>query len=96
MQGEFTTYTVTLARTGSQQIITAKCWRDALRIVGQPDACLVEHTGERACRISFDPESPQIIDVRTRSNNRSERVHWGLANVVNFLDMAAKGQEAES
>ncbi|WP_110647544.1 hypothetical protein [Salinicola peritrichatus] len=96
MHSKSTTHTVTLARTGTQQEVTAETWRDALRVVGQPDACVVEHTGERSCRISFDPEDPQILEVRTRDGELSEVVRWGLDNVVHHLDMAISLQEVRA
>lgn len=95
MQRESTIYTVTLARSGLQQTVTAESWRDALRVVGEPDACLVEPMGERGCRISFDPEEPQILEVQTRSGELPEVVSWGLANIVHRLDMAVAAQEVQ-
>lgn len=83
MQHELTTHAVYFARTGERQEIGASSWRDALRLTGRPDACIIERLADREFEATFDPDAPTIIEFRARYATEAEMLRWILASVAN-------------
>ncbi|MCE8050268.1 hypothetical protein HOP61_03040 [Halomonas daqingensis] len=83
-------HTVYLARSGTRLEVWATGWREALEQVDEPDACLVERTGDRTydTTLLLDGE-PLIINTRVRTGTEEEALRWTLANAARAVDANA-------
>ncbi|MDR5904010.1 hypothetical protein [Franzmannia qiaohouensis] len=92
-----TTYPVHLARTGERLLVPAQDWREALKVTGRPDACLIEERvdllGDSGATIdvTFDPDTPTTITTRCRQGTDVERVSFALSCVADYLDKELAG-----
>ncbi|WP_445158540.1 hypothetical protein [Halomonas sp. E14] len=85
-----TSHVVYLALTGTRIEALAPTWQEALLHTGRSDACCVEQTDKRTLQVTFDPESPQIIDYHLRCGNYNDALRDVLSHVLLNLDASAR------
>tara|TARA_R110000796_G_scaffold251570_1_gene383353 strand:+ start:2926 stop:3174 length:249 start_codon:yes stop_codon:yes gene_type:complete len=79
-------FKITFARTGSEVVIKATDWREAVRQTGRSDACYItiDATGTPPVEAWFDADAPQGIGAHT--------VESALAGAVAYLDSQEAAQ----